>query len=475
LPSVAEAEQWRSLVRPCSCRALVITPNLEIRNTVARSLDHSSPQSFYKKAEVLANGSGPVSAVLDAEANVFDADGADFVIANIQQLASGGAKWLERFPRDYFDMILVDEGHHNVAASWQNVFEQFPHAKVTSFTATPLRADGKTVEGHRIYHFPISAAIKEGYVRDLASRRLEPSEIYFEYRGSRHRHTLQEVLELREETWFSRGVALSRECNVNIVDASIQCMRELREQGNVKHQIVAAACSIDHAKDIRSLYSERGLEADVIHSNLPDLDIDRIRKTLASGQLDAIVQVQMLGEGADYPTLGVAALFRPYRHLVPYVQFIGRIMRVTRENSPGHPDNRGFVVSHIGLNVDRWWDDLKSLDKGDQLFFEQLMNSEREFQLPDTDGDDRSYRPPMEVLEEVIDSFVEVGFLTEIREALADDVIHALHMRGVELETLGIDRRHCSTSSDASPAPRRGTLFNIPVQPQRRRQGRDGA
>ena len=39
-------------------------------------------------------------------------------------------------------MILVDEGHHNVADSWKKVFDRFPNAKVVSLTATPLLAIG---------------------------------------------------------------------------------------------------------------------------------------------------------------------------------------------------------------------------------------------------------------------------------------------------------------------------------------------
>src|SRR5439155_3063661 len=205
----------------------------------------------------------------------------------------------------------------------------------TSLNATPFRADGKKIEGQRIYRFPIADAIREGYIKDIASRRLEPSEIYFTYREETHRHSLKEIMRLREKDWFSKGVALAPECNKHIVDASIQSLEELRLNSSEHHQIIAAACSIDHAKAIRSLYRERNLRAEVIHSDLPFRDLEEIRGKLQQDQFDVIVHVQMLGEGADYPNLAVAAIFRPYRHVVPYVQFVGRIMRVIRQNSPG--------------------------------------------------------------------------------------------------------------------------------------------
>jgi type I site-specific restriction endonuclease len=249
-------------------------------------------------------------------------------------------------------------------------------------------------------------------------------------------------------------------------------MNELRTNGSVKHQIIAAACSIDHAKAIRSLYAERNLKADVIHSHMDSTALERVRSDLANQRLDAIVQVQMLGEGADYPTLGVAAIFRPFRHMVPYVQFIGRIMRVIRQGAPGHPDNRGFVVSHVGLNVDRWWDELKNLDEGDQLVFKELASSERDFSIASSkEGEQRRFRHPMEVLEEIVERFVEVGFLPEARDALVDDVVHALSLRGIGLEILGLDRQELGKRIEQQASTERtGTLLSIAVQPQKQRQ-----
>ena len=74
---------------------------------------------------------------------------------------------------------------------------------------------------------------REGYVKDVASHRLEPQEITFTFRGETRRHTLEEVVRLKEEQWFSKGVALPPECNRSIVDHSIQCVEELRAFGKV--------------------------------------------------------------------------------------------------------------------------------------------------------------------------------------------------------------------------------------------------
>src|SRR5258708_18745068 len=82
-------------------------------------------------------------------------------------------------------------------------------------------------------------------------------------------YTLEEVVKLKEEDWFSRGVALARLCNQHIVDSSLEKLEELRQSGT-QHQLIAVACSISHAREIRSLYEERGFSADVIHSKQTD-------------------------------------------------------------------------------------------------------------------------------------------------------------------------------------------------------------
>lgn len=457
-------------------RALVVAPNLEIARNLQVSFDYSTPQSFLRQNKVLQNGKGPTCAVWDSEANISDSDASDFVVANIQQIvASGGDKWLSQLPPNYFDLILFDEGHHNAAESWQTIEKCFPKAKVASFTATPIRADGKKVEGVPIYRFPIAEAIREGYVKNIATRRLEPTSLEFVCEGSNRVLTLAEVVDLREEDWFSKGIALAPECNRNIVDAAIQCMEELRGGSGYKHQIIAAACSIDHARSICSLFRERKLSADLLHSRQSDEEQSAIRNKLKRLELDVIVHVNILSEGADYPSLGVAAVFRPYRHLVPYVQFVGRIMRVLKQNAPGDIDNRGFVVSHVGLHIDRWWDELRALDKDDQSFFETLGNGSRDFELAslssDNAGPRQRFSHPMKVLDEQIEYFVQEHFI-DLNDAkiMVEDLIHAMQIRGISLNDLGVTQEEIANRLVERGNRRMGRLEQAFVQPQTVRQ-----
>jgi DNA repair protein RadD len=463
-------------------KVLVVAPNVTIRDGVTRALD-LGPKNFWRKTGVLTSlKAGPFTAILDGpNANLHDCMKSDFVVVNIQQLASSADRWLPQFPPNFFSMILVDEGHHNVAPSWRKVFDRFPEAKVVSLTATPFRGDKKQVSGKVIYRYPFTRAMLNGYIKQLHSYNIAPDEIYFTYRGEERHHTLEEVLELREEQWFSRGVALSPECNRHIVDASIEKLDQLRHGSATKHQIIAAACSVDHARQIRSLYEERNLKARELYSEMDPDAKDNIFALLEEGRIDCVVQVQMLGEGYDHPPLSVAAVFRPFRSLSPFIQFVGRALRVVKEGAPNDPDNRGYVVSHVGLNNDPHWDDFRELDLDDQEFFKRLVTAEGEDNRDgagpgDGGGRSRRFDGGMQVSQEILGSALNLAFLDPDDDRVLDQAWAALTSSiqgqfGITPDKLGLSRERLKATlkenhGKATTAPPE----ELPVSPQKRRQ-----
>ena len=452
-------------------RVLVIAPNLEIRRGISTAFDIAGLDCFWTSRRILTDVShGPYTAVLDGrDANIHDCTESHIVVTNIQQLASRADRWLPVFPVDFFDLIMVDEGHHNVAESWGRVFDRFPNAKVISLTATPFRSDGRQIAGELVFSYPFRKAMVRGYIKQITAVNVAPKEISFTYRGDSEIHTLEEVLKLRDRDWFSRGVALSPECNTSIVDASIQWLQYLRETETF-HQLIAVACSVDHARQIRSLYTERGMRAVEIHSQMEKNQIEEILQNLRGHRLDCIVQVRMLGEGFDHPNLSVAAIFQPFRTLSPYVQFIGRAMRVIHQNNAQHPDNQGVAVSHVGLNIDRHWEDFRRIDSEDQELIQSWINAGDALPPKNGQGQRRRLIPDMVVQNEVISHFIEQEYLDPMDDAVIDDLLEEFKRRGLDPEALGLPRedlRHrliqARTREEMEPKA-------FPVTPQRHRQ-----
>lgn len=349
-------------------RVLIVAPNKTIRSGLYADLNISNAGCFWKKTNVLTDFSkGPFVALVDGpKANIDDCTKSHIVVANIQQLASRADRWLSQFPPDFFDLIIIDEGHHVAAESWQRVIRAFPSARFVSMTATPFRSDNQDLVGTLIYHYPFSLAMINGYIKHVSSASARPTEISFSVKEESRAFSLDEVLALKEQAWFRRGVALSEECNRHIAEKSVEKMQELRAHTGFPHQIIASAMSVDHARQVRAIYEEMGLQAAEIYGEMPDDRKETIFGKLRSGQLDCIVQVRMLGEGFDHPPLSIAAIFRPYRSLAPYIQFVGRVMRTVEPNAADHPNNQAYIVSHIGLNNEDRWDDFRELDAQDQ-------------------------------------------------------------------------------------------------------------
>jgi DNA repair protein RadD len=458
-----------------SGRVLVITPNLTIRKGVATALDIASRECFWAKTRVLDDfQGGPYFAVLDSnDANIHDCTESHFVITNIQQLASSADRWLPQFPPNFFDMILVDEGHHAAAASWQKVFRRFPEAKVVSLTATPFRSDEQPLKGEVIYRYPFARAMMHGFIKQIHSRSVAPSELYFTIGEDTLRHSLEEVLELREEQWFRRGVALSPECNLHIAEASIQRCNRLRSQTGIQHQIIAAACSVDHAQQVRSTYEQCGYRAAEIHSDMSETEQENVLDELDLGRLDCIVQVQMLGEGFDHPRLSVAAVFRPFRSLAPYIQFVGRVMRVVVQGQPDHPDNVGVVISHVGLNNEERWDEFRELDLEDQRLIHEWLEGEREEGEPERGegGEPRRFDETSLVDSELVSHFVDEAFLDPDDDRMLDNWL-TQPLPGPLKGTFGdlMDREQLRDRLREQNAEQVEEPRPIPVTPQRRRK-----
>ena len=128
-------------------RTLVVAPNVKIAKQLHNDFDPSRPDMFFQKCQILsARVNGPPYPepveIRGLTTNRADLDEADVVVTNIHQLQGAQNRWILQLPSDYFDLIVFDEGHHNIAESWSILKGKFPSARIVNYSATPLRADG---------------------------------------------------------------------------------------------------------------------------------------------------------------------------------------------------------------------------------------------------------------------------------------------------------------------------------------------
>ena len=363
-------------------RVLVVAPGLRIRKQLADDLKASSATNFYERFGALTSSQEfPDAAVFDTgRINLDDLRHSDFAVANIHQIAGDDNRWLSQVDADFFDLILVDEAHHNPAPSWQQVKERFPRARIVNYSATPTR-DGRVMDGEIIYSYPVVSAIQAGYVKRLRAKMLRPASFRYVDPDDGQERLIgpDEVRRLGEDdAGFRRGVVMSNESLGSLVDCAIEeLLRLRRETGEQKLKIIASGLNQAHCIQITSVFRAKGMRADYVHSlrNASEgtQTNERVFAKLESHELDVIVQAKMLGEGFDHRYLSVAMVGSIYANLSPFVQFVGRVMRAIEQAAPGHVLNQGVVVFHAGANVAKRWDDLREFSAADQTFFDELL------------------------------------------------------------------------------------------------------
>jgi superfamily II DNA or RNA helicase len=340
-------------------RVLVIAPRVVIKQGIMDNFDNRNLDNFWTKRRVILNPRNLPSIVeYDGSIKLEHMESANFVISTIQMTQwSNPNSLLRKVPPDFFDMIIIDEAHHSPAQTWVEVEEYFAGAKVVKVTGTPFRSDDEEIYAHPVFNYPLGRAMANKYVKRMMKRTYLPDELTFQIAdetGELKTVSYDEIRELREDDWVSRQVAYSPECNRLIVDKSLEILRQKRETTQREHKIIAVAMTIDHAESVKLLYDQAGAPAAIVSSRKSAEENEQILVDFANDRYQVIVNVGMLGEGYDNPLISVAAVFRPFRTLLPYAQFAGRALR----DIPGGTDvdNTAHLVYHRALGIEALWD-----------------------------------------------------------------------------------------------------------------------
>ena len=123
----------------------------------------------YQAADKLGKWAGVVADVEMADNHAMP--GSRLVVATTQSIA----RRLDKYPRDAFGLVIVDEAHRNtMGAQAQSVLEYFSSAKVIGITATPFRSDKKELGSfyERIAsEIGLVRLIKEGFLSRITIER----------------------------------------------------------------------------------------------------------------------------------------------------------------------------------------------------------------------------------------------------------------------------------------------------------------
>jgi superfamily II DNA or RNA helicase len=283
-------------------RICILVHRAELLDQASRSLSSMSVQHGLIQANRAMDLSAPVQ------------------VASVQTLA----RRLHKLPRDFFQLVIIDEAHHSNAGTWARTLEHFHQAHLLGVTATPIRLDGRGLGEHyqAMVEGPSAQWLTDnGYL--APARVLAPPG--FDTTGLRKR----------------MGDFDTKEAEHRIGTIMGDCLSHYRKHLDGQTAI-AFCCSVAHAEAVARLFMGAGIPAASIDGSMTSEQRRDLLQALGTGRIRVLTSCALIGEGVDVPSVGGCILLRPTASTSLHLQMIGRCLRP----SPGKA--AAVVLDHVG-------------------------------------------------------------------------------------------------------------------------------
>lgn len=257
-------------------------------------------------------------------------------------------QWLTRHYQELDEqptLIVINEAHHAVAKTYEEVMNAYPNAKKLGVTATPCRLTKRGFTdlfevllcSHSIPKF-----IKEGYLSD------------FDYISLNPNSEDQKKIDGLEKRAADGDYNIAEMQEVLDCKPSIERLYQTIKDFAAGKKGIVYAINIEHAEHIAEYYREQGLAAVAISSKTPKEERRRMIELFKEGSagdkpycaslslittvgqdetpkgIQILVNVDLFGEGFDCPDVEFIQLARPTLSLAKYLQMVGRGLRVAK-------------------------------------------------------------------------------------------------------------------------------------------------
>lgn len=270
---------------------------------------------------------------------------ADYLFSTIQSMNIH----LDKFNKDEFEYIVIDEAHHSASPSYKKVMEYFKPKFMLGMTATPERCDSESI-------FDIFSNVAlEVRLREALELNLV---IPFHYFGI----TDIEGIDLNNVD-INDVKEISKRLKVNErVDFIIEKMNFYGNDGD-KRKCIGFCVGIDHAMYMAEEFNKRGIKSVYLTGQNSAEEREHYIKRLECEEddLEVIFTVDIFNEGVDIPSVNLVLMLRPTDSPIIFIQQLGRGLRKHESKSfltvldfiGNH--NKAFLIA-IALNGSRYYD-----------------------------------------------------------------------------------------------------------------------
>lgn len=232
-------------------------------------------------------------------------------------------------------LIIVDEAHHSLATSYQDVFIRNHKALKIGMTATPCRmkqASFRTLFSRLITSPSIKDFILHGYLAPC------------NYVVIGEKSTEQQIVNLLTDRSGDGDYSVKEmEEKLNVIDVIRRLYNSVVKYAYGKKGIVYAI-NIDHAKAIAEYYNALGIKAVALDSKTAAKTRKKAVEAFREGELDCLVNVNLFDEGFDCPDVEYIQMARPTLSLAKYLQMVERGLRINKKD----PKKVCMIIDNVG-------------------------------------------------------------------------------------------------------------------------------
>lgn len=251
----------------------------------------------------------------------------DFLFSTVQTISK--QEHLDKFTKDYFDYIVIDESHRSGSESYKRLLEYFNPKFLLGMTATPERTDGEDIFSlfdHNIaYEIRLNRAMEEGMLSD------------FHYFGVSDL-IIDDVKQddTRDFTYLS---------SVERVNNILKQARFYGSDNGITRGLVFCSRN-DESKQLSNMFNKSGFRTKALSADSSEDERNQAIELLESDnlaeKLDYIFTVDIFNEGIDIPKVNQIIMIRPTDSAIVFVQQLGRGLRKL--------DGKGYltVIDFIG-------------------------------------------------------------------------------------------------------------------------------
>lgn len=223
------------------------------------------------------------------------------------------------------DLIITDENHHALAASYRKIYDHFSDVLRLGFTATPIRLNGSGL-----------ADVNDVLVEEVDAKWLIENGYLAPYKYYAPKLIDTEKLKLNSLREFS---STSIDAAMNEKKIYGDAINHYKQLANGEQAIVYSH-SVEASKQVAHEFQQENINAIHLDAKTPKQERSEIIQKFRDREIQVLTNVDLIGEGFDVPDCSTVIMLRPTQSLSLFIQQAMRGMRY-------RPGKTSIIIDHV--------------------------------------------------------------------------------------------------------------------------------